>query len=215
MCIHLVMVPILLLQERLKYKNAIRSLVVETCLNSSCVNIFGTVLSPANDMTRVMATFSNLQENKNYLLSLHILCNGGVVQRSQQVEISECIHVFFYCKSFSHIHLGTFDVRNISVVPIVTQKCTNVTVTYVRGYEKPANCTVLFKCATDRISPQTRNIINGTSECVSIGEHSAYNIFAIDGDASSSDLISAMYLSNFSINYTVFPATVTNATSGL
>ena len=47
-----------------------------------------------------------------------------------------------------------------------------------------------------------------------IEEHSAYSIFAIDGDASSSDLISAMYLSNVTINYTV-PATATNATSGL
>ena len=88
-----------------------------------------------------------------------------------------------------------------------------MTVTYVHGYEKPANCTVLFKCVTDSTPPQTRNI-SGKSECVSIREHSAYNIFAIDGDASSSDLMSAMYLSNVTINYTV-PAAVTIATSGL
>ena len=121
--------------------------------------------------------------------------------------------VFLANYHLSHIYSGTFDVRNISVVPIVTQQCTNVTVTYVHGYEKPANCTVLFKPVTEGIPPQIRNV-NGISECLSIREHSAYNIFAIDGDASLSDLNSAMYLANISINYTI-PATVTNATSGL
>ena len=41
-----------------------------------------------------MATFTNLQENKNYSLSLHVMYHGGVVQRSQQVEISEFFFVF-------------------------------------------------------------------------------------------------------------------------
>ena len=109
------------------------------------------------------------------------------------------------------MHLGTFDVRNISVVPMVTQKCTNVTVTYVHGYEKPANCTVLFQSVTNSTPPQIRNI-NGTSECVSIEAHHTYNIFAIDGDASLSDLNSAMYLANVTINYTILS---TNATTGL
>lgn len=108
------------------------------------------------------------------------------------------------------MHSGTFDVRNISVVPIVTQQCTNVTVTYVHGYEKPANCTVLFQSVTNSTPPQIRNIY-GTSECVLIEAHHTYNIFAIDGDASSSDLNSAMYLSNFSIYYTI-PDTNTTTT---
>ena len=88
-----------------------------------------------------------------------------------------------------------------------------MTVTYVHGYEKPANCTVLFQSVTNSTPPQIRNI-NGTSKCVSIEAHHTYNIFAIDGDASPSDLKSAMYLANFSINYTV-PASGTDTTSGL
>lgn len=102
----------LLLQETVKCKNAIASIVLEACLNSSCVNVSGTMCSSANDTTRIMATFTNLQENKNYLLSLHVLYNGGVVLRSQQVAISKC--VVFLAESLAYIciqvHLmsGTF-----------------------------------------------------------------------------------------------------------
>ena len=86
----------------MKCENSIQSRVVEACLDSSCVNVSGTVLSLANDMTRVMATFTNLQENKNYSLLLHVLYNGGVVQRSQQVEISKCFVFFLTGSLFSY-----------------------------------------------------------------------------------------------------------------
>ena len=39
---------------------------------------------------RVMATFTDLMENRKYTATLNIHYNGGVVQQSQQVEISEC-----------------------------------------------------------------------------------------------------------------------------
>ena len=66
---------------------------------------------------------------------------------------------------------------------MVTQKCSYVNITYIHGHKTPATCAVLFKCATDNTPPQTE-IVNGTSECLSIREHHAYNILAIDGDAS-------------------------------
>ena len=103
----------LLLQERLKCKHAIKSIVVKACLNSSCVNSSETVFLLANNMTRVMSTYTNLQENKKYALLLHVLYNGGVVQRSQLVEISECILFFLLIIIFLifiqvHLMSGTF-----------------------------------------------------------------------------------------------------------
>ena len=40
-------------------------------------------------VSRVMATFTNLEENGKYSASVHVQYNGGVVQQSQPVEISE------------------------------------------------------------------------------------------------------------------------------
>ena len=43
----------------------------------------------ADGVRRVMATFTNLEENRKYSASVHVQYNGGVVQQSQPVEISE------------------------------------------------------------------------------------------------------------------------------
>ena len=70
-------------------RNAIISVTVEAC-NSSCVSTSG-ILSSADGVRRVMATFTNLEENRKYSASVHVQYNGGVVQQSQPVEISECV----------------------------------------------------------------------------------------------------------------------------
>ena len=44
----------------------------------------------SNGERRVMATFTDLMENRKYTATLYINYNGGVVQQSQPVDISEC-----------------------------------------------------------------------------------------------------------------------------
>ena len=70
--------------------NAISHVTVEACLNS-CANTSGPVdpLPDPDGVRRVMATFTDLMENRKYTATLNINYNGGVVQQSQPVEISE------------------------------------------------------------------------------------------------------------------------------
>ena len=43
----------------------------------------------STDGVRVMATFNNLKENRKYTATVQVQYNGGVIQQSQPVEISE------------------------------------------------------------------------------------------------------------------------------
>ena len=70
-------------------RNAVNIVTVEACLSSSCVNVTGIINVSADGVRRVMATFTNLEENRKYSASVHVQYNGGVVQQSQPVEISE------------------------------------------------------------------------------------------------------------------------------
>ena len=70
-------------------KIAINHTTVQVCLNSSCTGTNGTVSMLPDGERRVMATFSDLMENRKYTATLNIHYNGGVVQQSQQLEISE------------------------------------------------------------------------------------------------------------------------------
>ena len=67
--------------------NVITHVIVKACLNSSCTSTNGTV--DPDGVRRVMATFTDLMENRKYTATLNINYNGGVVQQSQPVEISE------------------------------------------------------------------------------------------------------------------------------
>ena len=71
--------------------NAVNSVTVEACNSSSCVNVTGILNMSADGVRRVMVTFTNLEENKKYSrsASVHVQYNGGVVQQSQPVVISE------------------------------------------------------------------------------------------------------------------------------
>ena len=69
---------------------AISHVTAKACLNSSCSIITNdTVDMLSNGERRVMATFTDLMENRKYTATLNINYNGGVVQQSQPVEISE------------------------------------------------------------------------------------------------------------------------------
>ena len=70
--------------------NAVNSGTIEACNSSSCVSATGIMNMSADGVKRVMATFTNLEENRKYSASLHVQYNGGVVQQSQLVKISEC-----------------------------------------------------------------------------------------------------------------------------
>ena len=74
--------------------NAVNSVTVAACNSSFCVNVTGLMNMSADGVRRVMATFTNLEENRKYSASVNVKYNGGVVQLSQPVEI--CIHVLIY-----------------------------------------------------------------------------------------------------------------------
>ena len=77
-------------------ENALNGIaLVEACLNSSfCGNASGNLMF-ANSMHSVTVTFTNLEENRKYSASVHVQYNGGVVQQSQPVEISErCYNLY-------------------------------------------------------------------------------------------------------------------------
>ena len=77
------------LQEKFVCEKAINHVIAKACLNSSCTSTNGTVDMLSNGVRRVMATFTDLMENRKYTAKLNINYNGGVVQQSQPVEISE------------------------------------------------------------------------------------------------------------------------------
>ena len=53
---------------------------------------------------KVMATFTNLKENRKYSASVHVQYNGGVVQQSQPVEISELCVTWCVIDEINKIH---------------------------------------------------------------------------------------------------------------
>ena len=71
--------------------NTVNSLTVEACNSSYCVSVTGIMNMSADGVRRVMATFTNLEENRKYSASVHVQYNGGMVQQSQSVEISELL----------------------------------------------------------------------------------------------------------------------------
>ena len=109
MCVYaLGMCALYLLQEMSMCgtsRNKISIVTIEACnhVHSNCVNISG-VLSFTDGVRRVMATFDNLEENRKYSASVHVQYNGGVVQQSQPVEISELHNVHAYMHVFASKH---------------------------------------------------------------------------------------------------------------
>ena len=82
-------VTIFCVQETSVCGNAISHVTIEACLDSSCTSTNGIASMLPNGERRVMATFTDLMENRKYTAALNIHYNGGVVQQSQLVEISE------------------------------------------------------------------------------------------------------------------------------
>ena len=71
--------------------HSISNVTIVVCLNSSfCVDTSDTVIMLSDDgERRVVATFTQLLGNRKYIATLNINYTGGLVQRSQPVEISE------------------------------------------------------------------------------------------------------------------------------
>ena len=63
------------------------------------------MMNISHDGTRkVTTTFTNLEENKKYSASVHVQYNGGVVQQSQPVEISELCVTWCVIDEINKIH---------------------------------------------------------------------------------------------------------------
>ena len=79
-----------------------------------------------NGMRRVMTTFTNLEENRKYSASVHVQYNGGVVQQSQPVEISECV-LCVPCLSLLYcLSEGTYDVQNVTLSLMMVDICVSL-----------------------------------------------------------------------------------------
>ena len=79
------------LQKILVCGNAIDTIIVQACLNS-CVNASTSTVDILSDSRRrVVPTFTNLVEDRNYSASVYVQLNGGLIQQSPSVEISKGI----------------------------------------------------------------------------------------------------------------------------
>ena len=73
--------------QKLVCENAI---IIQACLNS-CVNASTSTVDMLSDgRRRVVATFTNLVEDRKYSASVYVQVNGGrLIQQPPSVEISE------------------------------------------------------------------------------------------------------------------------------
>ena len=64
---------------------------VKVCnsLLNNCSNESGIVTNISQHERRVRATFTDLKEDQNYLLTLDLLYNGGVTQQSRPLKIGQ------------------------------------------------------------------------------------------------------------------------------
>ena len=70
--------------------NAISHVIVEACLNSSfCIIANETVNLLPDGVRSVVATFTDLIENRKYTSTSKLSYNGGLTQQSKAVGISE------------------------------------------------------------------------------------------------------------------------------
>ena len=71
-------------------ENAIDTIITQACLDS-CVNASTSTVDMLSDgRRRVVATFTDLLENRKYSASVYVQFNGGgLIQQSPSVEISE------------------------------------------------------------------------------------------------------------------------------
>ena len=73
---------------------------------SNCRSVSGIVSNLSEYQRRVIATFTDLEEHRNYLLTLNLLYNGGVTQQSHPLRIGKyiivcCIETSFIQNSLS------------------------------------------------------------------------------------------------------------------
>ena len=132
---------------------------------------------------RVMVTFTNLEENRKYSASVHVQYNGGVVQQSQPVEISECV-LCVPCLSLLHcLSEGTYDVQNVTLsFDDGGQLC--ITVLYVRGSKSQQSAMKLVCSSESHCCHHQLATINGTDWCFNnLLASSSCNVSVTDLDA--------------------------------
>ena len=79
------------------------AIIIQACLNSCFNASTSTVDMLSNGKRRVVATFTNLVEDRKYSASIYVQFNGGgLIQQSPSVEISESYLVNAF--SISHYY---------------------------------------------------------------------------------------------------------------
>ena len=84
----------------------IQQVTAHACNGTVCTNMLGHMISTQSNMLghmistqsgmtrkRVRATFTDLEEDTKYSVYLSIHYNGGLVQRTDLVQISECVMI--------------------------------------------------------------------------------------------------------------------------
>ena len=73
----------------------IQQVTVHACNSTICTNMSGHMISiqPGRTRKRVRATFTDLEEDAKYSVYLSIHYNGGLVQRTDLIQISACAMV--------------------------------------------------------------------------------------------------------------------------
>ena len=168
-------------QETSVCRNAINHTTVQACMNSSCSEVTNDTVDTLSDSRgRVMATFTDLTENRNnYTATLNIHYNGGVVQQSQPVgNLSQ----YWFCTLVLSISFvaGTFDVRSATYTVEFGRVCFDVT--YVEGHVRPARSFSLFQCSTNG-SNMHDGMIDQDNKCIKVAPHPSYTIKITDEDA--------------------------------
>ena len=93
-----------------------------------------------------------------------------------------------YYSNFAHFNIyihtltsGTFDVRKANESVINGQVCLDID--YVEGHETDPKSSVAFRCFKAEGSCMHNATINGSSGCITVDPHPAYDILITDKDA--------------------------------
>ena len=165
-------------------ENAIDTIITQACLDS-CVNASTSTVDMLPDgRRRVVATFTNLVEDRKYSASIYVQVNGGgLIQQSPSVKISEWCDTYLVNVPYLFPIIATFDVYSVTVNGSVVNGRVCLTVEYVEGHEPNPHCYVVFR-STITGHDMYHATIQGSSMCIpNVPAHPSYTIIATDGDA--------------------------------
>ena len=112
-----------------------------------------------------------------------------------------------HISTFKYATLGTFDVREANESVINGQVCLDIK--YVRGHEPDPRSSVAFWCSITRSYVHNATIL-GSSGCITVDPHPAYDILITDEDAKDEiDKIAAVTITGVFVPNTTTTPSVT------